>query len=240
MEEQKITRRSPNFPSHTLQRAIELAERVYNRAFTSAIETSIFLELMGFKGVSGASRTAMSTLKQYGLVEGRDDNNKITPLAEQIIHPIGDLEKYSAIIESFNKPSIFKEIHEQFKGGVPEYKVLKSLLIRKYSFSDSGAETLIRTYRENEEFIRPIKDRYDALLSISGTPQSDVHNLQTNENALHPNPVVKETSEEYEFIRVKLSTETSASVSFKGPITKSTVEKLIAYLELAKDSYENT
>jgi hypothetical protein len=239
LEDQKILRRSPNFPSLSLSRAIELAERVYSKAFTSAIETSIFLELMGFKGVSGASRTAMATLKQYGLLEGRDDNNKITRLAEQIIHPIDELDRHSAILEAAKKPIIYQEIFSQFKGSLPDDKVLKSFLIRKHNFSESGADTLIKSLRETEDFILPIQSSFNEAMKPDGSNQEVFVEEKTSDVGRNTPDGKADFVNQEEFLKVKVTPETTASVFIAGPISRRVIERLIAYLELSRDTIDN-
>src|SRR5438094_734886 len=103
----KIDRtRSPSYPRIALERAIELTRRVYGAAHTATVDTNTFLELMGFAGNTGPARSALASLKQFGLVDGRDQSVKVTPLALSILQPMDESEKSAAVRAAFAAPPL--------------------------------------------------------------------------------------------------------------------------------------
>jgi len=236
IDEQKIRRKSPNFPSLSLSRALELSERVYESALDSALDTGTVLELMGFKGISGASRTALATLKQFGLLEGRDNDNRVTKLASRIFHPLTDEEKVSAIVEASRKPLIYDEIFKQFKGSIPDDKVLKAFLIRNHGFSDSGSSSLIKGLRETENFTAPfrlkLKDYVAELEQDSALPRGK------DATPSQPETIVEEVrNQQSEVLKFRLTPDSNATITLDGHINQRSIQRLISILELARDSY---
>lgn len=237
MDAKDTRRRSPSFPSISLPRAIQLVSRVYGAVFDSPLDTNTVLELMGFSGISGASRTALSSLKQFGLLEGRDTENKVTKLAAQILHPVEEIEKLSAVVESSRKPNIYNEIFGQFKGSLPEDKIIKAFLIRNHGFSDAGSDSLIKNLRETEDFVSPIRARYRELIS---SPEPIVAS-DSAEHLVRNVPFEKRRDDlvldSGEMMRMRLGPSCEATVSFAGTVDQKAISKLIAFLELAKDGY---
>lgn len=240
IDDLKVRRKSPNFPSFTLERALELAQRVYKAAFESGLDTATVVELMGFKGISGASRTALATLKQFGLLEGRDFDNRITKLASQIFHPLEEAERISAIVEASRRPAIFQGIYEQFKGNLPDDKILTAYLIRNHGFSGGGAAALIKSLRETESFVAPFKLMLQRILAENESDDQSIHDdpdaiRNSGENAIALDRKLVALSQEV--LRVRLTPSASATVTFEGEVTQKTIERLIAILEISKDGY---
>jgi hypothetical protein len=235
IDEQKIRRKSPNFPSLSLSRALELAERVYESALDSALDTGTVLELMGFKGISGASRTALATLKQFGLLEGRDNDNRVTKLASRIFHPLTDEEKVSAIVEASRKPPIYDEIFKQFKGSIPDDKVLKAFLIRNNGFSDSGSSSLIKGLRDTENFTAPFRSK---LKDYVAELEQDTASLRGGDIIPSQPTAVEETRDKpSEVLKFRLTPDSNATITLDGHINQRSILRLISILELARDSY---
>ena len=76
--------RSPAYPSLSLPEAIEKVRAVYDTEYTHSVDKSLLVTRMGYKGVSGSSLTAISSLSKYGLLEGRGDL-RVTSLAVTIL-----------------------------------------------------------------------------------------------------------------------------------------------------------
>lgn len=239
IDDRKARRKSPGFPSLSLPKAIQLVSRVYSGAFDSTIDTHTVLELMGFRGVSGASRTALSSLKQFGLIEGRDTDNRVTKLAAQILHPVAEIERLSAIVEASKKPAIFGEIFSQFKGSLPDEKVIKSFLIRNHGFSDVGADSLVKCLKETEDYVSPIRRNYKDMISasngLSDNPESDISSEKQSFEAVGRNDeiIIKASK----VIKVPIAPNCHAVVSLEGEVNQKAIDKLIAFLNLAKDSF---
>src|SRR5262245_13480816 len=127
-------RRSPSYPRISLNKAVELTEKVYASAYDAVIDVNTMIGLMGFQGRTGPAAAAIASLRQYGLVEGRDQSMKITPLAIRILHPSHFAERTEALEEAVFKPELYSEIRSHFGGKIPGDEVIKSYLVRNDGF----------------------------------------------------------------------------------------------------------
>lgn len=82
-----VRTRSPRFPGHSVNDAIEFARRIYDGAHTSQIDSLTAIKLMNFSGKSGASATALGSVRQFGLIEGVGEKTRISNLALKILEP---------------------------------------------------------------------------------------------------------------------------------------------------------
>ena len=233
-------KRSPSYPRISLIRALDMVEKVYQAAFDSSIDTETSLKLMGFQGQSGPSTAALSSIKQYGLIEGRDQAIKVTPLAIRILHPSNEEEKNSGLREAASNPRFYADIEKQFGGRIPGDQVLKSQLVRSHGFNPNGADDFIRVLKENRAFMEmpersddgSATEREDSTSQSTMSRSRPVHNLAS----MGP-PQLGAIGEES--LRFRVSPECVVSIFFSGPVSRHAIEKSIQYLELAKESYSD-
>jgi len=233
-------KRSPSYPRISLVRALDMVEKVYQAAFDSPIDTETSLKLMGFQGQSGPSTAALASIKQYGLIEGRDQAIKVTPLAIRILHPSNEEEKTLGLREAASNPRFYSDIEKQFGGRIPGDQVLKSQLVRSHGFNPNGADDFIRVLKENRAFMEmperaeevPTSEREDS------TSQSFLGRSRPIQNpASVSSAQVGSTGEES--LRFRVSPECVVSIFFSGPVSRHAIEKSIQYLELAKENYSD-
>jgi hypothetical protein len=233
-------RRSPSYPRISLDRAVILAEKVYDSAYQSAVDTTTVLELMGYLGKSGPATAALSSVKQYGLIEGRDQALKVTPLALRILHPTNDLERRMGLKEAVLAPQFYNEIRMQFEGKIPADQVLKSHLVRVHGFNPNGADDFIRILKDNRPYI-------DLDIEAHQTKEHEAENKESDKanTAIGVAPSAAAEDRESEMLgepnrdifRFRISPTCTVRIIFSGPVTQNALEKTIQYLELAKDSY---
>lgn len=229
-----IIKRSPSYPRVSLDRAIELTGKVYTSAYQSDVDTETVLHLMGFEGKSGPSTAALSSLKQYGLIEGRDQALRVTPLALQILHPKTQAEKLEALRDAARAPQFYEEIRKQFGGKLPGDQVLKSYLVRNHSFNPNGAEFFLRILKHNRAYMDESETGLDGSVAVE-TPQPMTELRPAISNARTEDEEGAES--EKDIFRFRVAPNCIARIIFTGPVTKSAIEKTIQYLELAKDNY---
>jgi hypothetical protein len=233
----EASRKSPTYPRVSLQRAIELTRKIYDSALDSPVETTTILTLMGFQGESGPSRAALATLKQFGLVEGRDQSLRVTPLGQSIVHSMSADEQRKAIVAAADTPQIYQTIKGHFAGRLPSDSVLEAYIVRNHGFSRAGALFLVKILRETENFVGPYR-----LKSIED--DSEV----SSDNEKSPEPSAKDVvagilpSADYsaktgERILVRISKDAQAELFLHGKVTYESLEKLLQYIELMKDDF---
>src|SRR5438067_12212354 len=120
MEAKMAKSRSPDYPAIGLNEAIARARRVYDSGIYQApVSKEVFAQQMGYKGLNGGSLPVLSALAKYGLIEGRGNDTRVSPLAVSIIaHREGTPERARAIREAAGKPELFVELDQRYPGGV--------------------------------------------------------------------------------------------------------------------------
>jgi hypothetical protein len=240
-------KRSPSYPRIDLDRAVELAKKVYDSTFESSVDTETLYELMGYRGKSGPSASALSALKQYKLVEGRDQALRIAPLALRILHPANEQEKADALAEAVFAPQLYNEIRVQFSGKLPSDQVLKSYLVRTHSFNPNGADELIRILRVN----RAHMERSSSMSAAQSVDETYVGRSNTihlraadlgeteHENDARSRVESDVDDAHKEILRFRISPTCVVRIIFTGSVSRSAIERTIQFLELAKDQYAN-
>ena len=138
--------RSPNYPAVGLSVALERARRLWAKEKRTPVSYAVAAEAIGYGGLSGPSRSALASMKKYGLVDSDDQAVRVSDLALRILHPASEHEELSALQEAALRPDLFRLLFETLKDGSDG--ALKSHLITKLGFSEVGAVQLIRAYRD--------------------------------------------------------------------------------------------
>ena len=77
--------RSPNYPSLSLPSAIDAARKIYDKEHTHKADPEVMAKALGYSGMNGASATALSALKKYGLLLDEGKQLKISADALTIL-----------------------------------------------------------------------------------------------------------------------------------------------------------
>lgn len=140
--------RSPGYPAIGLKEAAGRARMVYDADYQNRVPKEVIAAHMGYKGLSGASLPVIAALSQYGLIEGRGDETRVSDLALQIFFSeSGSGERLEAMREAALAPELFAELHSRFPDGKASDAAIRSYLLMK-KFIPSAADTAIRSYRE--------------------------------------------------------------------------------------------
>lgn len=141
--------RSPNYPATPLPEAIVRVERLFRAVRKVALPEEDAAREIGYKGLTGPSRTVLSAMKKYGLLEETAGGVKVSALAERILHPSTPREKETAIHEAALRPELFRELAQDWLGASPT--AIESFLIRG-GFSDDGARTALKAFQVTADF----------------------------------------------------------------------------------------
>jgi len=142
------TTRSPRYPNVSLPEAIVKARGIYEKEHMSPLTPTVAAEAMGYGGIHGASLKMISSLKKYGLLEGRGEDVRLTRDAQVLI--IDDptsadyRETYRRCV--FNS-EIYAEIRKQFHEGGSERNI--AVYLEKQGFKPEAAATVARNYKES-------------------------------------------------------------------------------------------
>lgn len=146
--------RSPRFPSYPLNDAIRFADHIYEGIHRAPVDAETAFRLMGFKGRSGASATALGSVRQFGLIEGIGEKTRISELALRILQPESEAEKIGAIRFASEQPEVFRAVFDRFEGRLPSVDdPIKAFLIRELGFSKPGADLCTGSLRATYELV---------------------------------------------------------------------------------------
>jgi hypothetical protein len=198
------------------------------------------MKLMGYGGRSGPSAAALSSLKQYGLIEGRDQALRITPLALQIIHPTNQSEKSEALKQALFQPEIYSEIKAVFGTKIPADQVVRSHLVRNHGFHPNGADKLIKILKENRNYAEggAVSQQGDLnRVSHSAVESDDDQATFESELPEAGSPVISLLEKKGETLQFRASQKCVVNIRFDGELSQSAISKTIAFLELLQDNY---
>lgn len=227
--------RSPRFPSYPLNEAIGYAERIYDGVHRSAIDSATAFRLMGFAGRSGASATALGAVRQFGLIDGIGERTRISDLALRILEPASPAEKEAALIEAANQPNVFALMLERFDGRIPSAdEPVRAFLIRELGFSKSGADDCIASMRKTFAYVSDIPEVTQREETESRN-SSDGNNDSKAADAQVESRMEATDSNALQRIRIPLTKECAAELSFVGTPSERAIVKLIKHIELMKE-----
>lgn len=144
--------RSPSYPQMNLGKALDLAAKLYKGIHRASVGNREAQQIMGYAPKSGSALAALSALKRFGLLEGRDPHIKLTELALQILEPADARERAEGIAQAATKPEMFAEVLESFGGKMPADSAIRAKLVRDRAFTSAGADAFIRSFKETFSF----------------------------------------------------------------------------------------
>jgi len=103
------------YPDMDLDKALETVGKIHS-GFRGRITAGNLAKLFGIEPRGGGFASKVDDLEAYGLVEGKGEY-KLTPLAIKIIQNPSDPQHKA---EAFLKVDLFKTIHNEFGGRLPE------------------------------------------------------------------------------------------------------------------------
>lgn len=151
--------KSRDYPAISLKKAIEFARRIYEKDRWAEAPALSAVKHMGYAGLNGGSRPALSALRKYGLVEylGSGDNLrvKLTDLAKRIFLALNDSERAEAVWEAMNSPQVHAELLTVFPGwDLPSDDTLAARLEREFRFQHAAVKPFVADLRESLEYAR--------------------------------------------------------------------------------------
>ena len=147
--------RSRNYPSLSLGEALQRARELYKKEGRARVPAAVLVSAWGYNSLNGASLRVLSALRQYGLLEGSNEESRLSSRAlTLILEPEESPDYNEALHEALAAPALFQEIIQEYGEDVPSDGALVSYLVRKQNFSESGARILIESFRESVDLVR--------------------------------------------------------------------------------------
>jgi hypothetical protein len=189
----------------------------------------MMFELMGFNGKSGASSTALGSVRQYGLLDGTGDKTRISDLALAILEPSSDEEKASALRQAAEHPDVFQAIRSRFNERIPNVdEPIRAFLIREMGFQKASAEETVRSLRDTQQLA------YADVPSNIPANQYAIEKVESQPISYAPVEQFTSTPDN-NLIRVALTRDCFAELKITGIVTGKAISNLVRYIELMKD-----
>jgi hypothetical protein len=167
--------RSPNYPAMSLRDSIQRTRNLWAKEKRTAVPAEVAAKAIGYSGISGPSRTALASMKKYGLIESDDKTVKVSDLALRILHAANDQDSIEALQEAALKPDLFGLLYDSHADASDD--AISSYLIVKLEFSQSGARQVIKSYRDTISLA--LLDRPEYITARKHTLEND---MQTSAN----------------------------------------------------------
>jgi hypothetical protein len=216
--------RSPNYPALSLPTAIEMAEKLWKKEQRTAVSPEVAVKAFGFGALSGPARVVIGAMRKYGLLDKTAAGIKLSELALKILHPESLHARQEAIREAAMKPELFKELSQTHASASDD--ALKSYLINRKRFGDTGTKLLIAAFRDTMALANGDSSGYSA---DNGVKEPDRMAEPITPGQTQPNrPTVQ-------IFSWPLAKDVTAEVRLTGGAIKPAhLERLRQYLDLAK------
>lgn len=167
--------RSPNYPAIGLHDSIQRVRSLWAKEKRTPVPPDVAAKAIGYSSLSGPSRTAIGALRQYGLVDRDDRNVRVSDLALRILHSPDQDEELKALQEAALKPDLFAQLFNTHASASDD--AIRSYLITKLDFSESGARQVAKTFKETISLARLNATDYNTQDTQEG---ESVQNQQNN------------------------------------------------------------
>src|SRR5258708_797032 len=131
-KQKRKVHRSPSYPVFDLTEAIAKAEAIYKHEKRSATTPEVLASHMGYSTATGPGGRAVSALRQYGLVEEAGGKYRLSDLGYTLIRFSRHSEEWKAAIsEAVRRPTLFRELFDEYPDGLPSDATLRNDLLRR-------------------------------------------------------------------------------------------------------------
>ena len=151
--------KSPNYPANSLAEAIKVARKIFDSDKRTVLSYESAAKAGGYGSLNGRSRTKLSSLRKYGLLDAVGDGLQISQLALRILHQPETTPDYTlAIKEAALRPEIFRSFYESHRDASEQ--AIQSELIIKGGFSPEGAKLFAKAFRDTIVFAKLDEKEY--------------------------------------------------------------------------------
>lgn len=221
--------RSPNYPSISLEDAIQRLRVIYEKQQRYPATREVFAQLLGYSGLNGASAAVVSSLSKYGLIEGHGESLRVSEMGQDLIlHRRGDAEYTKAVREAAHSPAFFQELREQFPTGLPHDHSLRATLIKR-GFNPRAIDAAVRTYRETVDFLNT-----ETTTAPDEAIEKSHQSGQQSEDRSRGNVPSMQPGAGQRAISIPLSVSEWATLQAAFPISETAWAQMIAVLQAMK------
>lgn len=249
-EIKKIRHRSPNYPAIGLERALEKAAIIYEKARTHSIPVAAAFQIWGYKEAAGNQTTA--ALKAFGLIEtiGEKEGRQLRVTETMRMIHMDHPNKNQFLKEAALKPEIHKEIWDKYQGDLPVDTVIRNYLVWERKFNEESVDSFLAQFRNtlafsNISLLDKTSDKEEEVLVTEPTPpitssltrygiepETNYGNKLKSERQVEP--LLPEETE----LKFNISQNSKARIIFTGEVTQEAIELLAEMLNIQKRTFK--
>lgn len=235
--------RSPNYPIIGFRSALDATRKIYTAEKRHAMKPDVAAKHMGYT-LNGRSKSMLSALKKYGLVEASPDGIRVSDDAVALFHYQPATPEYQTRARALPmRPEIFREIIEQGGFPLPSDDNLRARLVHNRKFSPEAANACIASLRESVEFLSAL----DPSTGVADTPTDTTPETTvppTSQSAAstpapRPAPAATPVGNAPAPYRFPLGGGVDVELRFTGAITKKQITMLKKQIDLLADALDD-
>jgi len=149
---------------------------LYKQEGKTQVPSAVAVKALGFSSLNGASKVRLAAMRQYGLIEGKENQVRVSSRGLALSLRSSDTREFQeARAQAALTPSTFRELYTSKREASDE--ALRHHLIAERGFSQDGAKRLIAVYRSAMQFA-PQESELDGRVAESNDSSDGVEALR--------------------------------------------------------------
>jgi hypothetical protein len=149
--------RSARYPGRTLSEAIELARKLVDQGL-DGLSAPALASALGYSNIkTNTFSSLLSSARQFGLIDLRDDCYHLTALGRAIPYPVDSAHAAMLHREALLQPGLYAELASRFADRkLPELEVIANLLYNHHQITAAAKRTAAEVFLESARFAQTI------------------------------------------------------------------------------------
>lgn len=158
-----MQRRSPQYPAISLGKALEKLTVLYANVGQDFLSKSAISKAMGYSGLNGKSIAIVSSCIQFGLLEGRGAQSRVSNLAAKLLTSTPFSKEHTqALCEAGNAAKLHRELRAKGLESGENSEALTAYLLKK-NFNAKAANSALQCYRVTKRYIEEHRVNFEKL-----------------------------------------------------------------------------
>ncbi|MGA2711663.1 MAG: hypothetical protein ABSG41_01035 [Bryobacteraceae bacterium] len=243
-KQKRKVHRSPSYPAFSLVEAISKAGAVYAAEKRTATTGDVIASHMGYSAAAGPGGRAVSALRQYGLIEETEGKYRLSDLGYTLVHYEHESAEWrAAVAEAARRPTLFRELLEEYPDGLPSDGTLRNNLLKR-EFNPGSIQDVVSIFRGTMELADSTGASYTesgqtetTMATASAPVMTEPGTRRSSDLRSQGQSLVPPTQRTPVGSEIPVAKDCVMAVMALGRVTQEGIEKLIAYLGLIKGSF---
>ena len=150
---EQLRRKSPRSPSFSLKEALERALKIYEKEGRHAVPADVAAQDLGYKDAqSGAARTALATIRQFGLIiKPKEGHVAVARQVESYKFAPDEKARQTLVREFVKSPAIYRTLIMKFADHLPSDAALRFEFI-SMGFQPAAVDDDLKFFKQSVEF----------------------------------------------------------------------------------------